>query len=68
MELKYINAPPPSDAVRKQSQLFESIFSVLSQFQKYHPSGNLKFNNLGIYQSLKFRILMEKKFFQFLLS
>jgi len=32
----------------------------LSQFRKYHPSGNLKFNNLGIFQSLKFRILMEK--------
>jgi len=35
--------------------------SVLSQFKKIHPSGNLKFNYLGIFQSLKFRILMEKK-------
>jgi len=25
--------------------------SVLLQFEKYHPSGNLKFNNLGIFQS-----------------
>jgi len=33
---------------------------VWSQLKKYHPSGNLKFNNLGIFQSLKFRILMEK--------
>jgi len=33
---------------------------VLSQFQKYLPSENLKFNNLGISQSLKLRILMEK--------
>jgi len=33
---------------------------VLSQFKKYHPSGNLKFNNLSTSQSLKFRILMEK--------
>jgi len=33
--------------------------SVLSQFKQYHPSGNLKFDNLDIFQSLKFRILME---------
>jgi len=32
----------------------------LSQFKKYHPSGNLIFNYLGIFQSLKLRILMEK--------
>jgi len=39
----------------------EDIFSsVLSQFKKYHPSGNLKFNYLGIFQSLKLRISMEK--------
>jgi len=38
-----------------------SFSSVLSQFKKKNqPSGNLKFNNLGIFQSLKFRILMEK--------
>jgi len=36
------------------------LSSVLLQFKKYHPSENLKFNNLGIFQSLKFRILMEK--------
>jgi len=34
----------------------------LSQFKKYHPSGKLKFNNLGISQSLKLRILVEKFF------
>jgi len=34
--------------------------SVLPQFKKYHPSGNLKFNNLGISQSLKLRILIGK--------
>jgi len=28
----------------------------LSQFQEYHACANLKFNNLGIFQSLKFRI------------
>jgi len=42
--------------------MLEDLFSsVLSKFlKKYHPSGNLKINNLGIFQSLKFRILMEK--------
>jgi len=34
--------------------------SVLSKFQKYHPSGNLKFNNSGISRSLILRNLMEK--------
>jgi len=39
----------------------EDLFSsVLSQFKKYHPSGNLKFDYLGIFQSLKLRILMGK--------
>jgi len=32
----------------------------LSQFKKYQPSGNLKFHNLGISQSLKLRNLMGK--------
>ena len=35
---------------------FSSVFS----FKKYHPSGNLKFNSLGIFQSLKLRYLLEK--------
>jgi len=39
----------------------ENLFSsVLSQFKKYHHPGNLKFNNLVIFQSLKLRISMEK--------
>ena len=42
--------------------ILKGLFSsVLSQFKKYHPSGNLKFNNLGTFQRLKSRILMEKK-------
>jgi len=45
--------------------LEDLLYSVLSHFKKYHPSGNLKFNNLGIFQSLKFRILMEKIFHYF---
>jgi len=41
--------------------ILEGLFSsVLSQFKKYHPSENVKFTDLGIFQSLKFRILMEK--------
>jgi len=39
----------------------------MSQFKKYYPSGNLKFNNLVIFQSLKLRNLVEKTF-QYLLS
>jgi len=31
--------------------IFRSEFSKLNK--KYHPSRNLKFNNLGIFQSLK---------------
>jgi len=34
--------------------------SVLPLFKKYHPYENLKFNNLGILQSLKLPILVEK--------
>jgi len=37
--------------------LFRSSFS---QFKKYQLSGNLQFNNLDIFQSIKLRILMEK--------
>ena len=41
--------------------ILEDLFSsVQSQCKKYHPSENLKFNNLGIFQSFQFRILMEK--------
>jgi len=43
------------------------IFSVEHRYdlKKYHPLRNMKFNNLGIFQSLKFCILMGKKSFQF---
>jgi len=57
-----LNPLPPSDAVRKQEKnILEDLFSsVLSQSKKYHPSEDLKFNNLGNFQSLKFPILMKK--------
>jgi len=42
--------------------ILEDLLSLLlSYLKKYHPSGNLKFNYLVILQSLKLRILMEKK-------
>jgi len=53
---------------RKKNNILEDLYSlVLSPFEKYHSSRNLKLNNLGIFQSLKLRILVEKSF-QFLLS
>jgi len=53
----------------RKKNIFEDLFSsVLSQFKRHHPSGNLKFYNLGILKSLKLRILVKKKSFQFLLS
>jgi len=44
-----------------EKNVLEDLFSsVSSQFKKYHPSGNLKFNYAGIFQNLKLRIFMEK--------
>jgi len=48
----------PSDSGTEKIILEDLFSSVLSK--KYHPSRNLKFFNLGIFQSLKLRILMEK--------
>jgi len=46
---------------KTETFILEDLFSsVLSKFLKYHPSGNLKFYNLGIFQSLKLRNLMGK--------
>ena len=63
---KYDDAPvgfnplPPSSAVQKQkNNILEDLFiSVLSKLEKYHLYGNPKFNNFGIFQSLKLRNLM----------
>jgi len=56
-----LNPLPPSDSETKKKINLEDLFSsVFSKFKKYHPSGNLKFNNLGIFQSLKLRNLMGK--------
>jgi len=58
----FLNPLPPSDAVREQKKnILKDLFcSVMSKFEKYNPSGNVKFNNLGIFQSLKLRHLMGK--------
>jgi len=56
----FLNPLPFSDAVRKQKKNLEDLSSsVLSQFKKYHPPGNQKFNYLGILKRLKFRISSE---------
>jgi len=44
-----------------RKNILVDLFSpVSSQLKKYHPSGNLKFYYLGIFQSLKLRILLGK--------
>jgi len=41
----------------------EDLFSlVFSQYKNYLPTGNLKCNNLGIFQGLKLRNLIRKTF------
>jgi len=53
--------PPAMPFGNRKKNTLEDLFrSVLSQFKKYRPSGNLKFNYLGIFQSSKLRILMGK--------
>jgi len=51
----------------KKNYLEDPFSSALAQFIKYHPSGNLNFNNSGILKSLKLRIFVEKSF-EFLFS
>jgi len=51
----------PAMPFGNRKNILEDLFSsALSQFKKYHPSGNLKLIYLGIFQTVKFRILMEK--------
>jgi len=62
--------PLPSKRCRSETEkkYSEDHFrSVLSLFKKYLPSRSIKFNNIGISQSLKLRILVEKSL-KFLLS
>jgi len=53
----------PAMPFGNRKNILKDLFSsVLLQFKKYHPSENLKFNNLGIFQSLNLRNLMVKSF------
>jgi len=45
----------------RKKNISEDLFSlVFSQFKKISPPGNLNFNYLGLFQSLKLRISIEK--------
>jgi len=57
--------PYPTTAQRcrsaREKNTLEDLFSsVVLRFHKYHPFGNPTFNNVGIFQCLKFRTLIEK--------
>jgi len=54
------NRPAMPFANRKIIILEDLCSSLLSPFNKYHPSGNLKFDYLGIFKSLKLRFSMGK--------
>jgi len=58
MQLAHYRPAMPFGARKNISR--DLLSSVLSPYKKYHPPGNLKVKYLGIFQSLKFRILMEK--------
>jgi len=57
-----LNAQPPSDTVRKQKKIFSRISpnQYCHNLKNITPLETLKFNNFGIFQSLKLRILMDK--------
>jgi len=60
---QFIDQPTTAQQCRSATgkNILEDLFSsVLLQFKKYFSSGNLKFNYLGIFQSLKLRIFVEK--------
>jgi len=64
MQRKYLwyclNPLPPGDSETDKFILENCFSSVLPKYQKYHHSGNPKFNNLVIFQSLKLRNRMGK--------
>jgi len=52
----------------KKKDILEDLFSsALARFKKYHPSGNLTFNNSGIFKAGNC-VFWRKKSFRFLLS
>jgi len=57
--LKYYRPAMPRCRSGTEKYILEDLFSsALPRFKKYHPSGNLKFNNLGVFQILKLHILV----------
>jgi len=56
----FLNPLPPSDAVRNNYFRGSLQFSIVTILKKCHPPENKKINYLGIFQSLKLRISMEK--------
>jgi len=66
MELIFFRKTPNLTTAQRcrsatEKNILEDLFSsALSQFKKYQPFGNLKFNYLGIFKSLKLRTLMGK--------
>jgi len=61
LTFKYDHLTRYRPASRSETEKFilEDLFSsTLSQFKKFHPFGNLKSNNSGIFQRLKLRILV----------
>jgi len=57
VELTHYRPAMPFGNIKK-NVLVDLFISVLSQLNKYHPSENLQFKDLGIFQSLKLRNLM----------
>jgi len=50
----YVTHCRPAMPFGNRKIFLEDLFSsLLSQFKKYHTSGNLKFNNLGIFQRIR---------------
>jgi len=63
VSLIYVNPQPPRDAVRQQQKKYfkrSFQFSIVTVLKKYRLSKILKFNNLGNFQTLKLRTLIEK--------
>jgi len=60
--IKYLTHYCPAMPFGNRKKYFRVSFqfSIVTIHKKYHPSGNLKFNYLGIFQSLKLRIFVGK--------
>jgi len=62
-EVKHLTHYRPAMPFENRKKYFRGSFQFcIVTVKKYHPSGNLNFDNSGIFQSLKLRILAEKSF------